>query len=85
MATAIACDPEVTMIDETPTPEDIAKLEAAVGRRLGGQVRMLEISFENGGIVLRGVSLTYYAKQLAQHYAMESTDLAIRTNDIEVK
>jgi hypothetical protein len=34
--------------------------------------------------VLRGVTRTYYAKQLAQHAVMQLTDLPIHANEIDV-
>jgi hypothetical protein len=36
------------------------------------------------GVVLRGQSTTYYAKQIVQHAAMELTGLPVLANEIEV-
>jgi hypothetical protein len=38
----------------------------------------------DGGVILRGHSQTYYAKQLAQQAVMEATRLRILANEIEV-
>lgn len=60
--------------------EDLA---VRIGRRLGNRVRGLRVLRQGGGIVIQGRTNTYYAKQLAQHAAME-LDEPILANDIEV-
>ncbi len=60
------------------------QLESLMQRRLGNRVRDLHIEVLPDGIVLQGRTTTYHAKQLAQHAAMELTDLPILGNDIEV-
>jgi len=59
-------------------------LEAALHNRLGGRVSNLQVIFHDAGVVLRGRAATYYAKQLAQHAAMELAGLNVLANDIEV-
>lgn len=59
-------------------------LESLVRRRLGGRVRDLRVILRNDGVVLCGRAPTYYAKQLAQHAAMELSCLPVVSNDIEV-
>lgn len=61
--------------------EDLA---ARIGRRLGNRVRGLRVLRQGGGIVIQGRTNTYYAKQLAQHAAMELDNEPILANDIEV-
>jgi len=39
---------------------------------------------KESGLVLRGRSSTYYAKQMAQQVAMEMTGMPILANEIEV-
>jgi hypothetical protein len=63
---------------------DIQQLEASVRHRLSGRVRDLQVVSRENGLVLRGHSHTYYAKQLAQHAVMEATELPILANEIEV-
>src|SRR5262249_524063 len=53
-------------------------------QRLRGRVRDLRGEGENQGLILQGQSTTYYAKQVAQHTAMEITGLPILANKIEV-
>jgi hypothetical protein len=60
------------------------ELESLMQRRLGNRVRDLRIEVQPDGIVLQGRTTTYHAKQLAQHAAMELTNLPIVANDIEV-
>jgi hypothetical protein len=59
-------------------------LEAALHTRLGGRVSNLQVIVHDAGVVLRGRASTYYAKQLAQHAAMELAGLNVLANDIEV-
>jgi len=58
--------------------------EAALHTRLGGRVSNLQVILHDAGVVLRGRASTYYAKQLAQHAAMELAGLNVLANDIEV-
>jgi hypothetical protein len=62
----------------------LAHLEAVVRQRVSGLVRSLHIVVEENGLVLNGSARTYYAKQLAQHAAMNACPLPIRANRIEV-
>lgn len=61
-----------------------ARLESQVRRRLGNRVRDLRVVVHDEGIILEGRAPSYHAKQLAQHAAMESADLRILANNIEV-
>jgi hypothetical protein len=60
------------------------RLESLMCRRLGNRIRDLRIRIHPAGVVLRGRTATYHAKQLAQHAAMELANLPILANDIEV-
>jgi hypothetical protein len=60
------------------------RLESLMQRRLGNRIRGLRVLRYAAGIVLQGRAPTYHAKQLAQHAAMELSDLPILANDIEV-
>ncbi len=59
------------------------ELEAHLQSRLSGRVWELKLEWRDGGVVLHGQAHTYYAKQLAQHAAMEAR-LPIRVNEIDV-
>ena len=60
-------------------------LEIQLQRRLGGRVRELRVLVRHDGVILKGWSSTYHAKQLAQHAAMELAEMRIVANDIEVR
>jgi hypothetical protein len=64
--------------------DHVAKLEEHVRNQVVGRVRGLTILMHEGGIVLRGQSRSYYAKQLAQHAVMAVTEVPICGNFIEV-
>ncbi len=61
-----------------------AELETQVRARLVGRVSDLFLLVQENGLVLRGHTHTYYAKQLAQHAVMQETQLPILANEIEV-
>lgn len=66
------------------TISDLDQLQAHLQSRLLGKVRCFQIVWKEQGLILRGQSQTYYAKQLAQHAVMESADLPILANEIQV-
>ena len=76
------------MLTHTLAEPNLARqehLETLVQRRLGGRVRDLRITVRPNGLILEGWAVTYHAKQLAQHVAMELTPQPILANDIEVR
>jgi hypothetical protein len=60
------------------------RLEALTQVRLGNRVRNLRVLRGKNGLVLRGKTTSYYAKQLVQHAVMELDESRIVSNDIEV-
>lgn len=72
------------MNSEAMSEPSVEQLEALVQRRLQGRVHDLRLLVGDQGLILQGQTSTYYAKQLAQHAAMEITGLAILANEIEV-
>jgi hypothetical protein len=66
------------------TSDEAAALEALVYSRLGWRIRELRLVVSAEGVLLRGRSRTYYAKQLAQHVVMKAAGLPILANEIEV-
>jgi hypothetical protein len=71
-------------LDLSATAHQLAELEIHVRYRLRGRVRDFRLAPGERGLVLRGQSRTYYAKQLAQHAVMEAAGLPIAANEIEV-
>ena len=76
---------EETVSSNALTEPSVEQLEALVQRRLHGRVRDLRLLVGGQGLTLQGQTSTYYAKQLAQHAAIEITGLAILANEIEVR
>jgi hypothetical protein len=72
------------LVREPPARQLLDEIEARVQSCLGGRVRDLQIVYHEGGLILRGRSHSYYAKQLAQHHAQELSELPIWANEIEV-
>lgn len=68
-----------------PTPELVHRLAARLQARLGRTVRDLQISHHEDGVVLSGRADTYYAKQMAQHVAMEIFGHSRVANEIDVR
>ena len=66
------------------TTTALDQLKTHVQCRLAGQIRDFRLLVADLGLVLRGRSHTYYAKQLAQHAVMQATELPISANEIDV-
>jgi hypothetical protein len=64
--------------------QELEQLEDRLRCRLGGRISDLQLVPRDTGVVLRGRSYTYYAKQLAQHAVMEATEIPLVANEIEV-
>ncbi len=73
------------MIDEPNQREEIDELETRIQGKLGGRIRRLRLEPRQGGLILRGWTETYYAKQLAQQAVLEATNMPLLANEIEVK
>jgi len=68
---------------EVLAPDD--SLEHRILRRIGNRIREFQVVDRPEGLVLKGWAVTYHAKQLAQHAAMDLTNRLILANDIEVR
>ena len=69
---------------QLPRHEELEQIETRLRGQLMGRIRDLTLLRRHDGLVLRGFSRTYYAKQLAQHAVMQAIDLPILANEIEV-
>jgi hypothetical protein len=76
--TSLRKDPRVT------DRREISQLETHVQSRLSGRLRDFRLEITDAGLVLRGHTRTYYAKQLAQHEVMGASTLPILANELEV-
>ena len=72
------------VIDAIENVGELDELEARLQSCLSGRVSGLRLRFHGDGLILRGWTRTYYAKQLAQHAVMAATKLPILANEIEV-
>lgn len=70
--------------NRTAEAKEIRQLEVEIRKELRGRLAALSIEVRDGGLILRGSSRTFYAKQLAQHAVMKGTRLPILRNAIEV-
>jgi hypothetical protein len=66
---------------ETETVRDVG---AAIQKRLGWQVRDVQVVETGEGVVLQGEAASYFAKQLSQHIAMDFCGAGRVTNEIVV-
>lgn len=75
------------MSSESTTLAPADQLEALIQRRLLGRawVRGFRVLVQEKGLVLQGCAPTFYAKQLAQHAAMEVGGFPVLANEIEVQ
>lgn len=76
---------ESWLSNEAKIELSVEQLEGLLQRRLNGRVRDLRLLVREQGIILQGQTSTFYAKQMAQHVAVEITGLAILANEIEVR
>jgi hypothetical protein len=66
----------------------VAAIKRAVEARLPGRVAALKVDVLDDQFVLRGVSSSYYVKQVAGHLAMTTLDASVAgrlSNEIEVR
>jgi hypothetical protein len=66
----------------------VAEIMRTVEARLPGRVRGLKVEVQSDQFILRGVSSSYYVKQVAGHLAMTAMDacmLGRLVNEIEVR
>jgi hypothetical protein len=72
------------MCDTVPQ-HGLEQAEAVLQQRLSRRVVELRLLQRQGGVILRGYAFSYYAKQLAQHVAMDLLGLRVLVNEIEVR
>jgi hypothetical protein len=72
------------MTEGDPKSAEIDRLAADTAEKLRGRLSGLRLELHAGGVILRGTAQSFYAKQLAQHAVMTSTELPIVRNEIEV-
>ena len=71
-------------IPDIQIAEELRQIETHLACRLMGCVRELRVDSRDDGLIIRGVTSTYYIKQLVQEAVMEVTCMPILANEIEV-
>jgi hypothetical protein len=68
-----------------PIPNlEAEQAEVILRQQLGGRVRELHVVLGSEGVVLQGSAVSYYAKQLAQHFAHKLIGRPVLANEIAV-
>lgn len=70
--------------NDVMTQEQLDRIGIQIQYQLSGRLRDFRLKRRSDGLILRGRTRTYHAKQLAQHAVMRATDLPILHNEIEV-
>jgi hypothetical protein len=81
-------EPTAPAAAEAQARSAVAEMIRAIERRLPGRLRRLRVDLENDQFILRGLSSSYYVKQVAGHLAMTAMDahlLGRLVNEIEVR
>lgn len=63
---------------------DPPHVEVLIHTKTSGRVRDLRVECCANGLILRGRVTSYYVKQLAQQAVLETGELALLANEIEV-
>jgi osmotically-inducible protein OsmY len=75
-----------TATRERPRADEAAaeEIETAIRDRLIGWVRDFRVVIRDHGVVLKGWTRSYYAKQMVQHAALAASRLPLLANEILV-
>lgn len=65
--------------------EKLQKLQQAMQNKLANRVRNLTLVWHKNGLVIHGFVNTYYDKQIVQHTLLQSTEITLVANKIEVR
>jgi hypothetical protein len=72
-------------MSDTGTSTDLETLQELLRQRLRSQVRELHVIPHEGHLLLRGVAISYYAKQMAQHLVLRALGQTPLLNHIDVR
>jgi hypothetical protein len=70
-------------MSDTITPTRLEDLQGLMQAKFRGQIRAVHVVLRDGLVVLQGIAISYYAKQLAQHLALAALQTAALCNEIE--
>ncbi len=63
---------------------ELTDITERIQREFRGRIREFRLDTDQDGLILHGLTRTYYEKQLVQHAVLCSTDLPIAANEIVV-
>jgi hypothetical protein len=72
-------------MNDTITPANLEALQGLLQCRLRGMVRDVRVVLRTGQVVVQGIAASYYAKQLAQHLALNTLATTALVNEIDVR
>jgi hypothetical protein len=72
-------------MSDPATPEDLEGVQENMRQQLRSLVRELRLAVSEGQVLLQGIAVSYYAKQLAQHLALRLLGPAPLVNRIDVR
>ncbi|ADV61397.1 hypothetical protein Isop_0806 [Isosphaera pallida ATCC 43644] len=76
-------DDDSGWLDEHPSTDE---LRVVVDQKVRGQIRDLSVELdEDSSVIIRGLSRSYHAKQLAQEAVLKAAPVARLRNEIEVR
>jgi hypothetical protein len=70
---------------ETTTPTRLEILQRLLQNQLRDRLRTVSVVQRGPQVVLRGIAISYYVKQLAQQLALSTLQKAALVNEIEVR
>jgi hypothetical protein len=72
-------------MSDTISPARLEELQGLLRSKFRGQVRDVRVVLRDGLVVLQGIAISYYTKQLAQHLALRALERAALLNEIDVR
>jgi len=77
----------LSVIDRTHGGEcpTCSQIKECLSTRLRGRAHDIRLLVRDDGVILKGSSRTHYVKQLALQAVMDSTNLPVLANEIQVR
>jgi hypothetical protein len=72
-------------MSETHSPASLENLQGLLQNHLRGRLRNVRVVQREGQVVMQGIAVNWYAKQLALHLARNTLATAPLVNEIEVR
>jgi hypothetical protein len=72
-------------MSESTVATRVQELEGLLRQHLRSKVREVRVVVRGGQVVVQGIAVSYYAKQLAQHHALRTLGKLPFVNELEVR